>query len=131
MKITYDPLKDVLNILLSSSPTAKRTTVPTGIVLNYDQDENVVKLEISNASKRVERPFCIDYSVLMPRQDLKSTETQTETQSDLTLEQRRAFLKLPLSERRRILSQQAAEMENHYQQNTDWKEFLAGDIIDY
>ncbi len=127
MKITYDPLKDVLNILLSSSPTAKRTTVPTGIVLNYDQDENVVKLEISNASKRVERPFCIDYSVLMPPQDLKSTETQ----SDLTLEQRRAFLKLPLSERRRILGQQAAEMENHYQQNTDWKEFLAGDIIDY
>ena len=127
MKITYDPLKDVLNILLSSSPTAKRTTVPTGIVLNYDQDENVVKLEISNASKRVERPFCIDYSVLIPHQDLKTSETQ----SDLTLEQRRAFLKLPLSERRRILSQQAAEMENHYQQNTDWKEFLAGDIIDY
>jgi uncharacterized protein YuzE len=127
MKITYDPLKDVLNILLSSSPTAKRTTVPTGIVLNYDQDENVVKLEISNASKRVERPKAIDYSVLMPPQDLKSTETQ----SDLTLEQRRAFLKLPLSERRRILGQQAAEMENHYQQNTDWKEFLAGDIIDY
>ncbi len=127
MKITYDPLKDVLNILLSSSPTAKRTTVPTGIVLNYDQDENVVKLEISNASKRVERPFCIDYSVLIPHQDLKTSETQ----SDLTLEQRRAFLKLPLSERRRILGQQAAEMENHYQQNTDWKEFLAGDIIDY
>ncbi len=127
MKITYDPLKDVLNILLSSSPTAKRTTVPTGIVLNYDQDENVVKLEISNASKRVERPFSIDYSVLIPHQDLKTSETQ----SDLTLEQRRAFLKLPLSERRRILGQQAAEMENHYQQNTDWKEFLAGDIIDY
>ena len=127
MKITYDPLKDVLNILLSSSPTAKRTTVPTGIVLNYDQDENVVKLEISNASKRVERPFCIDYSVLIPHQDLKTSETQ----SDLTLEQRRAFLKLPLSERRRILGQQASEMENHYQQNTDWKEFLAGDIIDY
>ncbi|MGK7880527.1 MAG: DUF2283 domain-containing protein [Crocosphaera sp.] len=127
MKITYDPLKDVLNILLSSSPTAKRTTVPTGIVLNYDQDENVVKLEISNASKRVESPFCIDYSVLIPHQDLKTSETQ----SNLTLEQRRAFLKLPLSERRRILGQQAAEMENHYQQNTDWKEFLAGDIIDY
>jgi uncharacterized protein YuzE len=127
MKITYDPLRDVLNILLSSSPTAKRTTVPTGIVLNYDQDENVVKLEISNASKRVEHPFCIDYSVLMPPQDLKSTETP----SDLTLEQRRAFLKLPLSERRRILGQQAADLENHYQQNTDWKEFLAGDIIDY
>ncbi|MEA5536863.1 DUF2283 domain-containing protein [Crocosphaera sp. XPORK-15E] len=127
MKITYDPLRDVLNILLSSSPTDSSTTVPTGIVLDYDQDGNVVKLEISNASKRVERPFCIDYSVLIPHQDLKSTETQ----SNLTLEQRRAFLKLPQSERRRILGQQAADMENHYQQNTEWKEFLAGDIIDY
>ncbi|WP_071987469.1 hypothetical protein [Crocosphaera watsonii] len=73
------------------------------------------------------KSLLIDYSVLIPHQDLKTSETQ----SDLTLEQRRAFLKLPLSERRRILGQQAAEMENHYQQNTDWKEFLAGDIIDY
>ncbi|MEA5536046.1 hypothetical protein [Crocosphaera sp. XPORK-15E] len=62
----------------------------------------------------------------MYHQKLKSEKIQ----SPLTLEQRRAFLKLPLSERRRILSQQAADLEAHYQQNTDWKEFLAGDIID-
>ncbi len=60
-----------------------------------------------------------------------ASSNQQETSKNLTLEQRRSFLKLPLSERRRILTQQAADMENHYQQNTDWKEFLAGDIIEY
>ncbi|ACB53252.1 hypothetical protein cce_3904 [Crocosphaera subtropica ATCC 51142] len=60
-----------------------------------------------------------------------SSSNQQETSENLTLEERRAFLKLPLSEPRHILSQQAEEMENHYRQNTDWKEFLAGNIIDY
>ncbi|MGB5596664.1 MAG: hypothetical protein WBM62_21875 [Crocosphaera sp.] len=71
----------------------------------------------------------IDFVELLKKR--YSSFNQQETSQNLTLEQRRAFLKLPLSERRRILSQQAADMENHYQQNTDWKEFLAGDIIDY
>ncbi|EAZ93041.1 hypothetical protein [Crocosphaera chwakensis] len=71
----------------------------------------------------------IDFVELLKK--MYSPSNQQETSKTLTLEQRRAFLKLPLSERRRILSQQAAEMEKHYQENTDWKEFLAGDIIDY
>jgi hypothetical protein len=49
----------------------------------------------------------------------------------LTLEQRLDFLKLPIAERRQILESQAEEMITHYQQETDWKELMAGDIIDY
>lgn len=48
-----------------------------------------------------------------------------------SISQRRAFLKLPLAERRRILAQQASETIDHYQQHTEWQEWLAGDIIDY
>ena len=49
----------------------------------------------------------------------------------LTLEERQDFLKLPMSERRRILESQAEAMLTHYQQDSEWQELMAGDIIDY
>jgi hypothetical protein len=53
------------------------------------------------------------------------------SKSNLTLEQKRAFLKLPLSERRKILASQSESIVNHYQQDSEWKELMSGDIIDY
>lgn len=47
----------------------------------------------------------------------------------LSLEQRLAFLKLPLAERRRILETQTETMLEHYQHNCEWQELMAGDII--
>ncbi|WP_146138191.1 hypothetical protein [Chamaesiphon polymorphus] len=56
---------------------------------------------------------------------------QTENPSnELTLDERRAFLRKPLAERRSILSQQAEEMLTHYQSSNEWRELMAGDIID-
>ena len=52
-------------------------------------------------------------------------------QQVLSLWERNAFLKLPLEERRRILSEQAEAMTIHYQQDTDWQELQAGDLIEY
>ncbi len=49
---------------------------------------------------------------------------------ELTLDERRAFLKKPLSERRAILAQQAEQMLPHYQSSDEWRELMAGDIID-
>lgn len=49
---------------------------------------------------------------------------------DLSLAQRLAFLKLPLAERGQILENQAEAMIDHYQQDSEWKELMAGDIID-
>ena len=48
-----------------------------------------------------------------------------------SLSHRRAFLQLPLGERRRILSEQAEAMALHYQQDTEWQELQTGDLIDY
>jgi hypothetical protein len=56
-------------------------------------------------------------------------ERQTSS-GELTLAERRAFLRQPLAERRAILAQQAAEMLTHYQSSTEWRELMAGDIID-
>jgi hypothetical protein len=49
----------------------------------------------------------------------------------LTIEQRLDFLRFSIAERRQILESQAEEMLAHYQQETDWKELMAGDIIEY
>jgi uncharacterized protein YgfB (UPF0149 family) len=48
-----------------------------------------------------------------------------------TLEQRKAFLKLSLAERRRILAEQADAMAFHYEQDPEWKELQSGDIVEY
>ena len=44
---------------------------------------------------------------------------------------KRDFLRLPLEERRRILEEQAEIMRPYYEQNTEWREFLSGDIVEY
>ena len=56
-------------------------------------------------------------------------------QDDLSdIEQKRASLKLPLTERRRILQQQAEDAAGHYEaeQSTSEREaWQGGDIVDY
>jgi len=52
----------------------------------------------------------------------------------MTLEQRRAFLKRPLVERRRILSQQAEDAAVHYESEQSVRErevWQGGDIVEY
>jgi len=52
----------------------------------------------------------------------------------MTLEQRRAFLKLPLAERRRILSQQAESAATHHESEESLREreaWQGGDIVEY
>jgi hypothetical protein len=44
---------------------------------------------------------------------------------------RRSFLKLPLAERRRILAAQAEKLAPFYEQTSDWKEWLEGDLVEY
>ncbi len=54
-----------------------------------------------------------------------------EDPEPLSLSDRRAFMQLPLAERRRIFAKQASVMVEHYEQETEWREFQGGDIIDY
>jgi hypothetical protein len=58
-------------------------------------------------------------------------ETFSDRQNtDLTIEQRRTFMKLPLQERHRMLQAQADAISPHYQQNTEWRELQTGDLIE-
>ena len=56
-----------------------------------------------------------------------------DTDDSLTLEQRRAFMKLPLDERRRQMAQQADGMLKHYKEKTEAAErqqWEGGDIVE-
>jgi hypothetical protein len=57
----------------------------------------------------------------------------TQSNHSLTLEQRRAFMKLPLEERRRRMAEQAARMIDHYESHAEAIERQAwqgGDVIE-
>ena len=56
--------------------------------------------------------------------------TQPDAAS-LTLAERQAFLQQPVAERQRVLAEQAAAMQNHYEQNLDWQDLMVGDIVEY
>lgn len=48
----------------------------------------------------------------------------------LALAERKAFVQRPIAERQRVLAEQAAAMQNHYEQNTDWQHLMVGGIIE-
>ncbi len=63
MKVTYDPEADVLRIVLSSRPIEESDENKLGVILDYDQDGNIVGLEILAASQRVENPQAMEYAI--------------------------------------------------------------------
>ena len=63
MKVTYDPEVDVLRIIFSSTAIEESDEDKPGTIIDYDQDGNIVGMEILDASKRVEDPRNVEYAV--------------------------------------------------------------------
>ncbi|MBC8232958.1 ribbon-helix-helix protein, CopG family [bacterium] len=61
---------------------------------------------------------------------LKQMNHFSEVQ-ELTLDDRRAFMDLPIEERRKIMAEQAEKMAQYYEQDQKWKELQGGDIVEY
>jgi len=49
----------------------------------------------------------------------------------LSLVERRAFMKLPLEEQRRIMAKQAERVATYYESDPEWRQFQGGDFIEY
>jgi uncharacterized protein YuzE len=62
MKVKYDQEVDVLRIELSNRPVEESDEEKPGLILDYDQEGNVVSIEILNASKRMENPRSLEYA---------------------------------------------------------------------
>ncbi|MGC9527590.1 MAG: hypothetical protein ACP5D7_18810, partial [Limnospira sp.] len=83
------------------------------------------KIEIETPSLSVGQT--VEVIILVQESDRTSSPAEGQP---LSLEQRLAFLKLPLDERRPILEKQAETMVDRYQQDSEWQELISGEIID-
>jgi uncharacterized protein YuzE len=63
MKVNYDPEVDILRIILKEVPIEESGEENAGIILDFDQQGNVVGLEILNASQRIDNPQAIEYAI--------------------------------------------------------------------
>jgi len=57
--------------------------------------------------------------------------TYMEDGEKLEAIQRRAFLRLPIEERRRVLAEQAAALSEHYAKDREWRDAQGGDFHEY
>ena len=63
MKIQYDPVADVLSVLLSEGPVEESDQNKPGLILDYEKKGNVVGVGILDASKRMGNPRLVEYAV--------------------------------------------------------------------
>jgi uncharacterized protein YuzE len=64
MKVSYDPKTDTLSLIFKDhAAVAESDEEKPGIILDYDQDGNLVSLEILDASKRVTEARKVDFQV--------------------------------------------------------------------
>lgn len=54
-----------------------------------------------------------------------------DVEDPFSLIERRAFMKLPLEERRRILSEQAEKLKSHYSEGAERSDLQSGDFVEY
>ena len=63
MKVKYDVDVDALVIRFSDAKIDESDEDKPGVILDYDKDGNVVKIEILKASQRVDNPRNIEFEV--------------------------------------------------------------------
>ncbi len=64
MKVSYDPKTDTLSVILKDNvPVAESDEDKPGIILDYDEQGNLVSLEILDASKRVTEARKIEFQL--------------------------------------------------------------------
>jgi len=64
MKIKFDKELDVLIIHFSGRKIAESDEPAPGVIADYDKDGNIVRIEVLDASRRVQAPFRMEYAVV-------------------------------------------------------------------
>lgn len=63
MKVVYDPDQDILQIAFVSTVIEETTQISPGLILDYDEDGQVIGLEIRRASIKTESPYAISFNI--------------------------------------------------------------------
>lgn len=62
MRVNYDPETDTLTVVFRDVAIAESDEDKPGIVLDYDDEGEIVSVEILDASRRVEDPQRVDFT---------------------------------------------------------------------
>lgn len=63
MKVKYDSQLDILRILFNDKPIAESDEDKKGVIIDYDEQGNIVGLEVLFASKQVSNPKLMEYEM--------------------------------------------------------------------
>ena len=63
MRVKYDQEVDVLTIRFNDTPVEESDENKPGVILDYDKAGKLVGIEILNASKQIENPKSLEYTV--------------------------------------------------------------------
>lgn len=64
MKVQYDRRTDTLTIFLTDAKVVESDEEKPGVILDFDENDNLVSLEILDASKRIGLPNHIEYEMV-------------------------------------------------------------------
>lgn len=63
MRASYDEKTDTLSLILKAGArVAESDEDKPGVILDYDENGDLISLEILDASKRVTEPSCVEFS---------------------------------------------------------------------
>ena len=62
MKVTYDSQSDRVRILFSNAPIERSAAESAGLTLDYDNNGDVVGLELTQASLRMHDPRAVEFT---------------------------------------------------------------------
>jgi YD repeat-containing protein len=63
MRISYDPETDTLDVILRDAPVAESDESRQGVILDYDEEGNLLSIEVLRASQRVEQPDTVTWTL--------------------------------------------------------------------
>ncbi|MFO8038120.1 MAG: DUF2283 domain-containing protein [Sodalinema sp.] len=63
MKIKYDSDVDIIRITLKDAEIEDSDEEIPGIILDFDSSQNVIGIEILQASQRIDNPQAIEYMI--------------------------------------------------------------------
>jgi uncharacterized protein YuzE len=63
MKVVYDPKSDTLTIELKPGPVAESDEDKPGIILDYDEQGDLIGIEVLDASTRIPEARSLEFQV--------------------------------------------------------------------
>lgn len=63
MKVIYDPASDTLDLIFREGTVAESDEDKPGIILDYDDQGNIISIELLEVSKKLSAPMGISFEI--------------------------------------------------------------------